>query len=177
MAWIAVEKKSRKTGKQWCDRWDAWVAARVTERECFCWPEECEIVCCSGFVNVTIVFLICLMFIFERRPIQITLCQIHLVSVIKCVNTCQVCFWINYWRAWMDKQWQHSWYLPDFTQQYFSCISVTEVMLISYLCEIFAECAVSSDFKPCVWIDINQAAMQFIIVKVADPVSCTLWKF
>ena len=41
-----------------------------------------------------------------------------------------------------------------------------------------AECAVSSDFqRPRVWIDINQAAMQFIIVKLTDPVSCTLSKF
>ena len=39
-------------------------------------------------------------------------------------------------------------------------------------------CAVSSDFKRSrVWTDINQAAMQFIVVKLADPVSCTLWKF
>ena len=34
------------------------------------------------------------------------------------------------------------------------------------------ECAVSSDFKR-IWIDINQAAMQFITVKLADPVSYT----
>ena len=40
------------------------------------------------------------------------------------------------------------------------------------------ECAVSSDFKrPRIWTDINQAAMQFIIVKLTDPVSCTSWKF
>ena len=32
-------------------------------------------------------------------------------------------FWINYWRAWMEKQRQHSLqHLPDLTQQYFSCI-------------------------------------------------------
>ena len=114
-----------KTDKQWCDWCDVRVTAQVTERECFYWHEECEIVCRSGFANVNIVFLICLMFIFER-PIQITLFRIHLVSVIKCV-TCQVRFWINYWRAWMDKQRQHSLrYLPDFTQQhlYFSSISV-----------------------------------------------------
>ena len=72
MEWIAAEKKPGKTDKQRCDRCDARVAARVTERECFCLSEECEIVCRSGFANVNIVFLICLMFIFER-PIQITL--------------------------------------------------------------------------------------------------------
>ena len=74
-------------------------------------------------------------------------------------KTCQVRFWINYWRAWMDKRRQHSLrYLPDFTQQYLSSISVAqnaaEVILISYLCGIFAECAISSDCKPRVWIDI-----------------------
>ena len=100
MGWIAAKKKPGKTAKQWCDICDAQVAAHVTERECFYWPEEYEIVCRFGFVNVNIVFLICLMFIFER-PIQISLFRIHLVSVIKCV-TCQVGFWINYWRAWMD---------------------------------------------------------------------------
>ena len=51
--------------------------------ECFYWPEECETVCCSSFANENIVFLICLMFIFEC-PIQISLFRIHLVSVIKC---------------------------------------------------------------------------------------------
>ena len=131
MGWIAAVKKPENTAKQSCDRCDARVAARVTERECFYWPEECEIVCRSGFANVDIVFLICLMFIFER-PIQITLFRIHLVSVIKCV-TCQVRFWINYWRVWLDKQRQHSLrYLPDFTQQYFSSISAAEVMLITW---------------------------------------------
>ena len=49
--------------------------------------------------DYNIVFLICLMFTFER-PIQITLFQIHLVSVIRCV-TCQVRFSINYWRVWL----------------------------------------------------------------------------
>ena len=50
---------------------------------------------------IDIVFLICLMFIFEL-PIQLSLFRIHFVSlVIKCV-TCQLRFWINYWRAWMD---------------------------------------------------------------------------
>ena len=40
------------------------------------------------------------------------------------------------------------------------------------------ECAFSSDFKwPHIWININQAAMQFIIVKLSDPASCTLRKF
>ena len=153
IGWIAAEKKPRKTGKQWCDRCDAQVAARVTERECFCWPEECEIVCRSGFANVNIVFLICLMFIFER-PIQITLFRIHLVSVIKCV-TCQVRFWINYWRAWMDKRRQHSLrYLPDLTQQYFNSASAVFLSLVNEMFET-AECAVSSDFKrPRVWIDI-----------------------
>ena len=83
--WITVEKKPRKTGKQWCDRCDARVAAWVTWVtlcECFNWPEECEIVCRSSFANINIVFPICLMFIFER-PIQITLFRIHLISVIK----------------------------------------------------------------------------------------------
>ena len=151
IGWIAAEKKPRKTGKQWCDRCDAQVAARVTERECFCWPEECEIVCRSGFANVNIVFLICLMFIFER-PIQITLFRIHLVSVIKCV-TCHVRFCLNYWRAWMDKRQQHSLgYLPSsiypavFTQQYFSSISVAqniaEVMLVTR-----AECLQNVPFR------------------------------
>ena len=92
--WIAAEKKPGKTGTQWCaDRCDARVAIRVTERECFYWPEECKIVCRSGFANVNSVFLICLMFIFDG-PIQITLFRIRLVSVIKCV-TGQVHFWIN----------------------------------------------------------------------------------
>ena len=36
------------------------------------------------------------------------------------------------------------------------------------------QCAVSFDFEPRVWIDINRATMQFIIVKLADQVSCTL---
>ena len=50
-------------------------------------------------------------------------------------------------------------------------------MLIKKMLET-AEHAISSDFKrPRVWIDINQAGMQFIIVKLADPVSCTLRKF
>ena len=122
--------------------------------ECFYWPEECETVCRSSFANENIVFLICLMFIFER-PIQISLFRIHLVSVIKCV-TCQVRFWINYWRAWMDKQRQHSLrYLPDFTQQYFSRVQCSIGRLWWYEMFETAECAVSSDFKrPRVWIDI-----------------------
>ena len=50
-------------------------------------------------------------------------------------------------------------------------------MLIKKMLET-AERAISSDFKrPRAWIDINQAGMQFIIVKLADPVSCTLRKF
>ena len=77
-AWLAAEKKPGKTGKQWCY---AWVAARVIARGCFYWPENCEIICRSGFANVDIVFLICLMLIFER-PIQITPFRHHLVSVI-----------------------------------------------------------------------------------------------
>ena len=100
----------------------------VSKRECFCWPKQGEIVCRSGFTNVNIVFLICLMFIFER-PIQMTLFRIHLVSVIKCV-TCQVRFWINYWRAWMDKHSLRYLILP-------SSISVAwniaEVILIIYV--------------------------------------------
>ena len=99
-----------------------WVATWVTERECFNWPGECKIVYRSGFANVNIVFLICPMFII-KRPIQIKLFRIHLVSIIKCV-TCQARFWINYWHSWMDKQRQHSLrYLPDLTQQYFSSTS------------------------------------------------------
>ena len=106
MWWIAAGEKTGKRGKPWCDRRDAQVLARATERECFYRPEKCEIVCRCGFANVNIVFLICLMFIFERS-IQMALFRIHLVSVIKCV-TCQVRFWINNWRASMDKQRQHS---------------------------------------------------------------------
>ena len=53
MGWIALEEKPGKIGKQWCDRCDA----QVTERECFYWPEECEIVYRPGFPNVNIVFL------------------------------------------------------------------------------------------------------------------------
>ena len=82
MWWIRAENIPGKTGKQWCERCDVRVAARVTQRECFYWPEECEIVCRSSFANVNIVFLICLIFIFER-PIQILLFRIHLVSVSK----------------------------------------------------------------------------------------------
>ena len=75
---------------------------------------SCEIVCRSDFANVNIVFLICLMFIFER-PIQITLFRIHLVSVLK------ICYLLS---PFMDKQRQHSLrYLPDLTQQYFNSTS------------------------------------------------------
>ena len=149
MGWIAAETGRQTvsgwTGKQWCDRCDARVTARVTERECFRWPEEYEIVCRSSFAKVNIVFLIWLMFIFEG---SIQIFRINLVSVIKCV-TCQVRFWINYW---LDKREQHSlftWFYPAVFQQYFSSRGYAN----SYLCEMFAECAVSSDFKPCTCMD------------------------
>ena len=85
-------------GEKYCVQWSGF----VREPRVSCTTRINEIVCRSGFANVNIRFLICLMFIFER-PIQITLFRIHLVSAIKFVNTCQVRFWINYWRAWMDK--------------------------------------------------------------------------
>ena len=122
-----VVNNSKETGK---DRETVIDMMPESLHECFYyWPEECEIVCRSGFANVNIVFLICLMFIFQC-PIQITLFQIHLVSVIKFV-TCQVHYWISYWCAWMDKQRQHSlWSISTVLQQYLCC--VMSLMLITW---------------------------------------------
>ena len=91
---------------------------------CFYWTEECEPVSSSGFTNVNILFLICLMFIFKRR-IQILLFRIHLVSITKCV-TCQVSFWINYWRVWIDKQPKHSLRYPAVFQKYLSRVQCSK---------------------------------------------------
>ena len=95
--------------------------------------------------------------------------QIQLVSVIKCV-TCQVHFWILKFTD------VHEWINSDNTHcdLYLilpSSISVAEIMLISYL---YAECLWKVPFhlilNQMYGLIFDQAAMQFIIVKLTDSI-------